>query len=216
MQDSPTDGADRRHPDNRIFDWIAPIWDALAGALLLGEVTRRVVADQPNAPIVDLGGGTGRLAARLADAGLAAMVIDPSLPMTRRARGKGLPALAASGHTLPLDDETLGALVVVDALHHMPDQRSVVGEIARVLRPGGAAILLEPDLDTLFGRVVAAAEWVARMGSRLSTAAELRDLLAGAGLEVSALETRRGHVLATARRPEHGGAAHSSGKTSRA
>jgi len=42
---------------------------------------------------------------------------------------------------LPFDDDTFDAVTCLEALEFMPDTRQAIGEIVRVLRPGGVALL---------------------------------------------------------------------------
>jgi ArsR family transcriptional regulator len=45
--------------------------------------------------------------------------------------------------SLPLDDTSVDAVTVCLVLHHVPDPARVLQEIARVLRPGGKALLID-------------------------------------------------------------------------
>jgi SAM-dependent methyltransferase len=55
----------------------------------------------------------------------------------------------ASADALPFDDASVGALVLFDVLHHLPDPRRFFGEAVRVLRPGGRIVLCEPYMSPL-------------------------------------------------------------------
>jgi len=48
------------------------------------------------------------------------------------------------GHAMPFADGSFGHTLCYDTLHHMHDYARVFGELARVLRPGGRAIFVEP------------------------------------------------------------------------
>lgn len=50
------------------------------------------------------------------------------------------------GHTLPLDDATCDCVVVFDAFHHIPNQRAVLEEMHRILRPRGIVVMSEPGV----------------------------------------------------------------------
>lgn len=52
--------------------------------------------------------------------------------------------ISYDGHRLPIDDGSVDRIVVYDAFHHVPNQREVLGEMARVLRDGGMVALSEP------------------------------------------------------------------------
>jgi SAM-dependent methyltransferase len=51
----------------------------------------------------------------------------------------------ADGARLPFADASFASVFVRDLLHHVPEPRVVLAEVARVLRPGGAFCLLEPN-----------------------------------------------------------------------
>ncbi|RMF71124.1 MAG: methyltransferase domain-containing protein, partial [Acidobacteria bacterium] len=99
---------------------------------------------------------------------------------------------------LPLADASAALVVVVDALHHMPDIPRVIAEIARVLAPGGRAVLLEPDPRSLVGRFVVAGERLLRMESLILPGELLARLFRQTGLEV-ALDRRALHLRLVAR-----------------
>lgn len=52
--------------------------------------------------------------------------------------------LPYDGHRLPLADASADRIVWNDAFHHVPNQREILGEMARVLRDGGIAAMCEP------------------------------------------------------------------------
>lgn len=52
--------------------------------------------------------------------------------------------LAYDGHHIPLPDASVDRVICYDAFHHVPNQSEILGELARVLRPGGIAGMIEP------------------------------------------------------------------------
>lgn len=50
------------------------------------------------------------------------------------------------GDVLPFPDNSFDRVVIVDMLEHVPDDRPFIGEIFRVLRPGGIVIINVPHL----------------------------------------------------------------------
>jgi SAM-dependent methyltransferase len=48
------------------------------------------------------------------------------------------------GQTLPLESESVDRVVCFDSFHHVPNQDAILGELFRVLRPGGRVVLAEP------------------------------------------------------------------------
>lgn len=111
------------------------------------EYLRRILADHLIDPagkvIVDVGCGGGLLAEELAGLGAAVVGIDPSPSSLATARAH---AAAASltidyrqgkGEALPADSGSADVVCCVDVLEHVDDLAAVIGEIARVLKPGG-------------------------------------------------------------------------------
>ena len=50
------------------------------------------------------------------------------------------------GHTLPLADAKCDCIVVYDAFHHIPNQRAILAEMHRILRPRGMVVMSEPGV----------------------------------------------------------------------
>jgi ubiquinone/menaquinone biosynthesis C-methylase UbiE len=68
------------------------------------------------------------------------------------ARSAGAPAqefLACDAHSLPYPDATFDAVRTERTLQHVADPMAIVAEMARVARPGGRVVAIEPDWDTL-------------------------------------------------------------------
>jgi ubiquinone/menaquinone biosynthesis C-methylase UbiE len=106
--------------------------------LLAGPIDPRWV-------VLDAGCGTGYLAAGLRRAvpGLRVIGADLSEGMLRRARGAGAwPLVQADALRLPVADRTVDLVVARGVLHHLPTVRAALAEWRRVLRPGGAVVLL--------------------------------------------------------------------------
>ena len=115
----------------------------------------------PGLAVLDVGGGTGTMTRELAAlVGPAGRVtgVEPngvlrSLAQERAAEA-GSPAVFVDGlaDALPADDGSVDVVWCERVLQHLDDPRAAVRECARVLAPGGCAVLLDSDHDT---RVVA-------------------------------------------------------------
>lgn len=96
-------------------------------------------------PVADLGCGTGRVLAVLARLGVQGFGLDRSPGMIAQSRSahSELPVGVASMAALPLHDEGLAGAVAWYSLIHTPlaDLPTLVGEIARVVRPGGLVLV---------------------------------------------------------------------------
>jgi len=104
--------------------------------------------------VLDLGAGTGKLTARLVERGLNVVAVDPiaemlevlsmSLPAT--------PALLGTAEEIPLQDNSVDAVLVAQAWHWVDPARAIP-EVARVLRPGGRLGLVWNTRDERLGWV---------------------------------------------------------------
>jgi SAM-dependent methyltransferase len=115
---------------NGLFDLDEPMVHGIVDALPPGDA-------------LDAGCGTGRFAAHLLAHGHRVTGVDSSPHMLDVARAKlpeadfRLGGLAA----LPVDDAAFDLVTSGLAIVHVPDLMPVMAEIARVLRPGGHAVL---------------------------------------------------------------------------
>lgn len=164
----------------RVYDYVVP--PAPAGPL--GDAL--ALADGPVDRVLDVGGGTGRAAKAVSAADR--VVVDVSPGMLRRVP-VGVHRVLGSATDLPVADGVADAVLVVDALHHMPAQGRVVAESYRVLRPGGVLVVREVDPTTVRGRLFAAAEHALGLASTFPTIEELRGRLDAAGFEARVLDT---------------------------
>jgi SAM-dependent methyltransferase len=90
----------------------------------------------PGHTVVDLAAGTGKLTRPLLYTGARVVAIEPVAEM-RRAIGAGAEVLDGTAETMPVGDGSADAVTVGQAFHWF-DGPAALGEIHRVLRPGGA------------------------------------------------------------------------------
>ena len=139
----------------RFFDAIAGRYDRVYAipSGLSRERMRRVVAELPAPParVLDLGVGTGRELSALLDAGLEPTGVDVSPEMIARCarRARPIPLLCADfWQPLALGDQSFDGVVALHGtLAHSPDDEAIGrlgGELARIVRPGGALVAEVP------------------------------------------------------------------------
>lgn len=64
----------------------------------------------------------------------------------REGRTKGhLHAVIGAGERLPFADEFFDLVICTETLEHVPDDKAIVRELMRVLRPGGKLVISVPD-----------------------------------------------------------------------
>ncbi|QRK04809.1 class I SAM-dependent methyltransferase [Archangium violaceum] len=145
----------------------------------------RSLLGNPEAPILDLGTGTGLFARRLArepelppvvGLDVSRAMLEESVAQAREA-GVRVDFLRAEAPYLPFRDGSLGAVLLAHSLHFIADIGRLLLEVGRVLRPGGrfvASTWLPPGRATAFVQRQA--------GLHPREEEELRDALSAVGL----------------------------------
>ena len=130
------------------------LYDHLTG-FLLAPLFRTIAADvaaaaTPGAKVLEVGCGPGHLSRLLGvDHGLDVTGLDLDPAMVERARtnvgaapgGGNLRFISGDVAALPFDGASFDLVVSTFSLHHWADPGAGIGEIARVLRPGGRALI---------------------------------------------------------------------------
>lgn len=187
---------------------MAPIRGVLAWQSVLDALVQAGAADDGSGSltVLDLGGGTGADAVRVAALGHRVVVVDPSpdalAALDRRAADADVVVEAVLGDTadLPshLDDRSMDLVICHGVLDHVTDPDQAVKAACAVLRPNGwlsvlvggrvAAVAARASVGDFVGAralVEAApdASWNLELcGPRRWLAEELQDLLTGHGL----------------------------------
>ena len=172
------------------FSVIAPLYARLGK---FGDlVTLQRLADLPvSGRLLDLGGGTGRVSRSLLSHVGMAVIADVSSGMLRHAgRIPGLQPLSAASEKLPFATESFARLIMVDALHHVADQRITANEIWRVLSKGGRAVILEPDIRVFGVKVIALMEKALLMRSHFLGPEPIAKLFPKGSAEIHAREAK--------------------------
>src|SRR3989449_10751927 len=134
-----------------MFDRIAPRYDLLTRVLSLGQDAswrRRAVAAAglgPGGRALDVGAGTGDLALALAKAGPSGRVValDLAPEMLARARTRAhasLGLVVGSAEALPFPDALFSCVVAGFAIRNFGDLPRALGDMRRVLGPGGRVV----------------------------------------------------------------------------
>lgn len=125
------------------FDEVADRYDATRGGTRRGRhAAAALLPWMPEGAVVELGVGTGVVAAALADAGRAPVGVDLSLPMLERAAAR-IPGRVVRGdvRSAPIRRRSAAAVVAVHVLHLVGDLGAAVAEAVSLLRPGGRLLV---------------------------------------------------------------------------
>lgn len=154
----------------------------------------------PGEKLLDVGCGEGVLAELARPVYREIHGIDIAEDAVRLARTKGMIAHCVNLNTdrAPYPDGTFDTVVTLDVIEHVFDPTAFIGELHRLLRPGGHLVLSTPNIRkiqrmlTLIGGHFPRTSYdpVGFDGGHLHyfTSADLRDLLTGRGFEVVAVD----------------------------
>jgi len=116
-----------------------------------GPAIRRIADGRRDLHILDCGCGTGyNLRTMLAPYGRT-FGFDLDVDAMRRARVGGRPLVRANMEQIPFASGTFDLATSFDVLQSVHDDRRAVREVARVLKPGGHAVLNVTALDFMRG-----------------------------------------------------------------
>lgn len=188
--------ASERPAERRASPRTAVVWDALDPILGSGETL----------DVLDIGGGTGGSAVRIAELGHRVTVVDPSpdalAALDRRAREVGVDVAARQGDLSTLlavvDAASVDVVLCHGVLEVVPDPAGALAAIRTVLRPGGrlsllvaqrSAAVLARAMAGHFGQAKELLDETAPVGraGRRFTHDEATAALAAAGLTVTAV-----------------------------
>ncbi|MHB8384774.1 MAG: class I SAM-dependent methyltransferase [Candidatus Binataceae bacterium] len=162
-------------------------------AFWLGVISRWVPQGTVS-DIVDIGCGTGRYSAALANHFDAHVIaLDPSEKMLAEARKKVSPRVhyeRASGEALPLADASMDLAFMSMVFHHFARPESVAQECRRVLRPNGAACLRAGTVERSdsYAYVSCFPSSRAILNKSLTSQARIESIFDGAGFRLVAHE----------------------------
>jgi SAM-dependent methyltransferase len=130
------------------FDRVADVYDETRGLprdverAIAGGITRLVFDVAPEPLLLEVGIGTGRIAAPLAAEGVRVTGIDISPKMVARllAKRRDIDVMLAEASRPPLRATSFDALLFVHILHLVPDAEATLRATLPLLRPGGVVL----------------------------------------------------------------------------
>jgi demethylmenaquinone methyltransferase/2-methoxy-6-polyprenyl-1,4-benzoquinol methylase len=142
-----------KRPDevSGMFDDVARGYDRTNDLLSLGNAplwriaTVRAIDPQPGERILDIAAGTGTSSAVLAKSGATVVAVDfsPGMIAEGRRRHPHLEFVEADAARLPFGDDEFDAVTISFGLRNIADPIVALGEMYRVLKPGGRLVICE-------------------------------------------------------------------------
>jgi len=130
--------------------------------------------------VLDLGCGYGGFLSGLQEIGGDVYPSDISVESMTYCRDRGFArSVVGSGYSLPYADDSFDLVCMFDAIEHIPDDRRVMREVARVAKPGGRVLVTVPAYQFLYANNDRVAQH-----QRRYTRGRLRSVFEQAGLEV--------------------------------
>ena len=142
--------AGRRTKSQEFFSSSAGQWDRVRDELFGDRFHLAALAAfaQGDWTVGDLGCGTGQSSAAIAPFVAHVIAVDASAAMLQAAKKRlhgidNIELRRGELEALPIDEARLDAATLMLVLHHMPEPERALAEVARVLKPGGRAIVVD-------------------------------------------------------------------------
>jgi ArsR family transcriptional regulator len=142
--------AERRTKSQEFFSSSAGQWDRLRDELFGARFHLAALAAlaEPDWVVGDLGCGTGQVSASIAPFVAGVIAVDASAAMLQAAKKRlqgfdNIDLRRGELEALPIDDARVDAATLMLVLHHVPEPERALAEVARVLKPGGRAVIVD-------------------------------------------------------------------------
>jgi ArsR family transcriptional regulator len=142
--------AERRTKSQEFFSSSAGQWDRLRDELFGDRFHLAALAAFAGGDwtVGDLGCGTGQVSAAVAPFVERVIAVDASAAMLQAAKKRlqgveNVELRRGDLEALPIDDARLEAATLMLVLHHVPEPERALAEVARVLKPGGRAVVVD-------------------------------------------------------------------------
>jgi len=171
-----------------LFNRIARFYDRIVGEFDLEEINSHFTL-QSEILLLDLGGGTGRIAKQLLSYVNDCVIIDSSFEMLREARNisNKLYLLKGLAENIPIKNNSIEQIFLNDSLHHIQNQVETIAECFRILNYGGELIIREFDRSYFWNIFLRIMEFFLCFRSKFVTPEELTKLCEKFGFMISSI-----------------------------
>lgn len=115
--------------------------------VVFNEVVRRLHGRKPEARILDVPAGAGRLGDRLRQEGFQVVSADIN-------RSRGDYVFADMNKPLPFADGQFDGVISMEGIEHIINYQGFIGELSRVTRRGGLVVLTTPNVSCFYSRLM--------------------------------------------------------------
>lgn len=118
---------------------------SVGNAVLWRIATVKAIDPKPGERILDVAAGTGTSSAAIAKSGATVVAVDFSAGMIEegRRRQPGIEFIEADAERLPFGDDEFDAVTISFGLRNIANPLVALGEMYRVLKPGGRLVVTE-------------------------------------------------------------------------
>jgi ubiquinone/menaquinone biosynthesis C-methylase UbiE len=118
------------------------------------QIMSEYIDIRPSDILLDIGGNTGKITEAYSDNCKEVVVLEPkhSIVQYGRSNRPRIKFVEGEAENIPLLDEHFDKVIASASFHHFSDQDKALGEMKRVLKPGGKIIILEIDPNTPKGK----------------------------------------------------------------
>jgi ubiquinone/menaquinone biosynthesis C-methylase UbiE len=183
------------------FGLIAGFYDRV-GKFNASEAMLGLLSLTPETLLLDVGGGTGRVAAALRGKAKNVIVTDISRGMLRLSADKDLASVCAPGEALPFSSQSIDRVIMIDALHHVLDQRQTARELWRVLAPNGRILIVEPNIHKISVKGIAIGEKLLLMRSHFLNGEQICSLFKAKDGKIEVLYEDHNVFICAVKNPE--------------
>ena len=123
--------------------WLYNAYMLLSNRYKVNLITRMLNL-KGNERVLDIGGGTGYLAKRLAPLCREICVLDKSPRMLTHVESR-VQVIQGDALATPFEDNDFDIGLLTDVFHHIEDQPQLIREAHRVVKPGGKLLIHDSD-----------------------------------------------------------------------
>ena len=167
-----------------LFSRIAHRYDSIIRGFAIETIKYKIKLDSEKI-LLDLGGGTGRVALELSKLVNGYIIVDRSFEMLQQAykKTRSLFLVQGVGENLPFRKGSIPQIFTNDTLHHIHRQDETLSNCYDSLEKGGRLTIREYDPEAWRTKFLILFEWVLMFGSKFHSPRKLAEMCKKYGFE---------------------------------